>query len=64
MAKGRTLIKLARELEDDNFKISLQSRAGLDYFVPDLEKAKVQLAAVTCLMDDLEPENDNSPEIV
>lgn len=64
LAKGRTLIKLARELEDENFKISLQSRAGLDYFAPDLEKAKVQLAAVTCLMDDLEPENDNSPEIV
>ena len=64
LAKGRALIKLARELEDDNFKISLQSRAGLDYFAPDLEKAKIQLSAVTCLMDDLEPENDNSPEIV
>jgi hypothetical protein len=36
----------------------------LDYFAPDLEEAKVQLAAVTCLMDDLEPENENSPEII
>ena len=64
LAKGRTMLKLVRELEDDTFHISLQSRAGLDYFAPDLEEAKIQLAAVTCLMDDLEPENDNSPEII
>lgn len=64
LAKGRTMLKLVRELEDDNFKVSLQSRAGLDYFAPDLEKAKVQLAAVTALMDDIEPENDDSPQII
>lgn len=64
LAKGRCLIKLVRELEDNNFRVSLQSRGGLDYFAPDLEKAKIQLAAVTCMMDDLEPENDHSPEIV
>ena len=64
LAKGRTMLKLVRELEDDTFHVSLQSRAGLDYFAPDLEEAKIQLAAVTCLMDDLEPENDNSPEII
>lgn len=64
LAKGRTMLKLVRELEDESFKVSLQSRAGLDYFAPDLELAKVQLAAVTCLMDDIDPENDNSPEIV
>ncbi|MBO4662507.1 MAG: hypothetical protein J5630_07390 [Bacteroidaceae bacterium] len=64
LAKGRTMLKLVRELEDDTFHVSLQSRAGLDYFAPDLEEAKIQLAAVTCLMDDLEPENENSPEII
>ena len=64
LAKGRAMIKLVRELEDDTFKVSLQTRGGLDYFAPDLEEAKVQLAAVTCMMDDLEPENDNSPEII
>lgn len=64
LAKGRCMIKLVRELEDDNFKVSLQTRGGLDYFAPDLEEAKIQLAAVTCLMDDLEPEDDNSPEII
>ena len=64
LAKGRTMLKLVRELEDDGFKVSLQSRAGLDYFAPDLEYAKVQLAAVTCLMDDIDPENNDSPEIV
>lgn len=64
LAKGRTLLKLVRGLEDNNFKVSLQSRAGLDYFAPDLDYAKVQLAAVTCLMDDIEPDNYDSPEII
>lgn len=64
LAKGRAMLRLVRELEDDSFKVSLQSRAGLDYFAPDLEYAKVQLASVTCLMDDIEPENTDSPEIV
>lgn len=64
LAKGRTMLKLVRELEDDSFSVSLQARAGLDYFSPDIEKAKVQLATVTTLMDDLEPENINSPEII
>lgn len=64
LAKGRAMIKLVRELEDDTFKVSLQTRGGLDYFAPDLEYAKIQLAAVTCMMDDLEPDNENSPEII
>ncbi len=64
LAKGRALLKLVRELEDETFTVSLQTRAGLDYFDPDLEKAKIQLASVTALMDDLEPDNPNSPEIV
>lgn len=64
LAKGRALIKLVRELEDDTFKVSLQTRGGLDYFSPNLEEAKIQLAAVTCMMDDLEPENNDSPEII
>lgn len=64
LAKGRAIIKLVRELEDNQFKVSLQTRGGLDYFAPDLEEAKIQLAAVTCMMDDLEPDNENSPEII
>lgn len=64
LAKGRVLLKLVRELEDDSFHVSLQARAGLDYFSPDIDKAKVQLAAVTALMDDLEPNNADSPEII
>ena len=64
IAKGRAMLKLVRSLEDENFKVSLQCRAGLDYFSPDLEKAKIQLAAITALMDDIEPENSNSPEII
>lgn len=64
IAKGRVMLRLVRELEDGNFKVSLQTRAGLDYFSPDIEKAKVQLAAVTAMMDDIEPDNENSPEII
>lgn len=64
LAKGRVMLKLVRELEDFSFKISLQTRVGLDYFASDMEVAKVQLAAVTCMMDDLEPDNDDSPEII
>ena len=64
LAKGRTMLRLVRELEDENFLVHLQLRAGLDYFSPDLEKAKIQLASVTALMDDIEPDNENSPEII
>ena len=64
IAKGRAMLRLVRELEDGGFKVSLQTRAGLDYFCTDLDEAKVQLAAVTCLMDDIEPGNIASPEII
>jgi hypothetical protein len=64
LAKGRVMLRLLKELEDAKFKINLQTRAGLDYFSPDLEKAKVQLAAVTALMDDIEPDNEGSPQII
>lgn len=64
IAKARALLKLVRELEDGNFKTYLQLRAGLDFFSPDIDKAKIQLAYVTALMDDIEPENNNSPEII
>lgn len=64
LAKGRTLLKLVKEMEDDNFRVVLQTRAGLDYFKPDLERAKAQLATVTALMDDIDPFNQYSPEII
>lgn len=64
LAKGRTLLKLVKELEDDNFRVILQTRAGLDYFKPDIEQAKAQLATVTALMDDIDPYNQYSPEII
>ncbi len=64
LAKARSLLKLVRELEDENFKVFLQPRAGLDYFSPDLEKARIQLSAVSAMMDDIEPENETSPDII
>ena len=64
LAKSRALLSLIRELEDSSFRVILQPRAGLDYFKPDLEVAKVQLAAVTALMDDIEPHDETSPPII
>lgn len=64
LAKSRAMINLIKSLEDDNFKILLQPRAGLDYFKPDLEEAKIQLAAVSALMDDIDPHNEASPPII
>ena len=64
LAKARALLLLVRELEDNSFTVFLQPRAGLDYFSPDFDKAKVQLASVTAMMDDIEPDNPNSPDII
>lgn len=50
--KTRALLKLVKSLEDKNFKVFFQPRAGLDYFSSDTGKAKNQLAAVTALMQD------------
>ena len=40
LAKSRAMLELVRSLEDEDFKVTLQTRAGLDYFSPDPEKAK------------------------
>jgi hypothetical protein len=64
LAKVRALLHLVRSLEGKNFKVYLQPRAGLDYFSPYLEKAKTQLASVSMLMDDIEPNNLQSPDII
>ena len=64
IAKARVLLRLVRSLEDKNFRVIYQPRAGLDYFSPDVNKAKMQLAAVTSLMADVEPEKENSLEII
>lgn len=64
LAKSRAMLSLIKGLEDDNFRVLLQPRAGLDYFKPDLEEAKIQLAAVTALMDDIDPHNETSPPII
>lgn len=64
LAKSRAMLSIVKELQDENFRVILQTRAGLDYFKPNLEEAKVQLAAVTAMMDDIDPENVYSPEII
>lgn len=64
LAKSRVMLRLIKELEDENFKVIMQTRAGLDYFKPDLDEAKIQLAAVTAMMDDIDANNIHSPEII
>lgn len=64
LAKSRAMLHLARELEDERFRVILQPRGGLDYFSPESQKAKAQLAAVTALMDDIEPQNSANPPII
>jgi hypothetical protein len=64
LAKARVMLGLVRELEDRDFRVVYQPRAGLDYFSPDAHKAKIQLAAVSALMDEVEPNNPRSPEVV
>lgn len=64
LAKSRAMLSLVKELQDENFRVILQTRAGLDYFKPNLEEAKAQLAAVTAMMDDIDPDNIYSPEII
>jgi hypothetical protein len=64
LAKARVLLRLVRSLEGPDFHVYLQPRGGLDYFSPDPEKAKAQLAAVTAMMDDIEPGDSSSPQII
>jgi len=64
LAKSRALLTLVRELEDESFRVMPQPRAGLDCFSPNLQRAKAQLAAVTALMDDIEPHDPLSPPVI
>ena len=64
LAKSRATLGLLSELVDENFRVILQPRAGLDYFSPNIEKVKIQLAAVSALMDDIDPHNHRSPSVI
>ena len=64
LAKSRAMLHLVKSLEDERFRVVFQTRAGLDFFKPDIEEAKAQLAAVTAMMDDIDPNNLYSPEII
>lgn len=64
LAKSRALLGMVKSLEDQHFRVLLQPRAGLDYLSADEDKAKAQLAAVTALMDDIDPRNAQSPPLI
>ncbi len=56
LAKMLAKIELIKELEDENFSIIKQVRAGLTHFSTDMNIAKGQLAASTVLAIALKPE--------
>ncbi len=64
LARSRVLLRLVRSLQDGRFSVLLQTRAGLDYLSADPFRARAQLAAVTALMDDIEPHDPASPQII
>jgi hypothetical protein len=64
LAKSRAMLALLKTLEDEHFRVILQPRAGLDYFKPDLKQAKIQLAAISAMMDDIDPHNQYSPPMI
>jgi hypothetical protein len=64
LAKARSILAMIAPLKDEHFNIILQPRAGLDYFSPNLDEAKIQLASVSMLMDDIEPQDQTSPDII
>lgn len=55
LAKMLAKIHLIEELEDDNFKVLRQARAGLASFPPDLMEAKGQLASSAYLSMAIKP---------
>ncbi len=64
LAKARATLNMVKALEDSNFKVFLQTRVGLSYLSHNIDKAKKQLASITALMDDIEPFNNQSPDII
>lgn len=64
LAKARALLHVVRRQVGAGVRVTLQPRAGLDFFSADQERARFQLAAVTALMDDIEPDDSTSPGMV
>lgn len=64
LAKARATLSIVKTLEDSNYKILLQTRIGLSYLSHNIDKAKKQIASITALMDDIEPFNNQSPDII
>ena len=56
LAKARAQIQLCSRLEDSDFKIYKQTRAGLPFLSADLDTAKGQLAASTYLQMSVKPD--------
>ncbi len=64
LARARVLLHVVRELEDSDFKVYLQPRACRVFHSKDSEGSKARLAALAALMDDIEPYDSASPQII
>lgn len=64
LTRARAILTLVEDLRKGGMRITLQPRAGLDYFSTDLDLARAQLAAATALMDDIEPGTEESPQVI
>jgi len=64
VAKARALIHLVRELEDADFKVFLQAKSDPAGSARSPAEAKARLAAAIALMDDIEPGDASSPQIM
>jgi hypothetical protein len=64
LAKARALLHLVRELEDADFKVYLRAKSDPTDSFRSPGEAKARLAAATALMDDIEPGDASSPQII
>jgi len=64
LAKARALLQLVRELEDGDFRVHPYPRSGAESFSPERTTALAQAAAMAALMDDIEPWDLRSPEMI
>jgi hypothetical protein len=64
VAKARALRELLKYVEDRHFRIILQPQGGVDGFSSNMDTARIELAALSALMADLDPQDVASPAII
>jgi hypothetical protein len=64
LARARALLHLVREFEDGDSKVYAQPRSGADCLSTKPKIAAARLAAIAALMDDMEPGDPASPQMI